>query len=97
MKKSKEFCPFFKMDSHRDLTTVSHFLRQKSSALRFSLVLLLFQARNVTCDVASRGSTQRLLALTGEIVMTTKFIIPALVTVSLSSMRLWLSASPLAA
>jgi hypothetical protein len=32
-KKSMEFSLFLKMDSHRDLTIVSHFLRQKIASL----------------------------------------------------------------
>src|SRR6266545_4604370 len=51
------------------------------SALLVSLILWRFQARNASCDAASRSLTQRLIALTGEIVMTTRFFIPALVAI----------------
>src|SRR6266508_2579792 len=51
------------------------------SALLVSLILWRFQARNASCDAASRSLTPRLIALTGEIVMTTRFFIPALVAI----------------
>src|SRR5262245_62675589 len=38
-------------------------------------------ARNVTCDDDNRSLTQRLIALTGEVAMTTRLFIPALVAV----------------
>src|SRR5215475_8856980 len=38
-------------------------------------------ARNVTCDDDNRSLTQRLIALTGEVAMTTRFFITALVAV----------------
>src|SRR5215510_11307280 len=51
------------------------------SALLVSLVLWRFQARNATCPFTSRSPTQRPIDLTGEIVMKTRFFIPALVAI----------------
>jgi hypothetical protein len=49
------------------------------SAIFDSLVLWRFHARNAACRFTSRSLTQRPIDLTGEIVMTTRFFIPALV------------------
>src|SRR5215510_16256287 len=46
-----------------------------------SLVLWRFQARNAACRFISRSLTQRPIALTGEIVMKTRFFIPALAAI----------------
>src|SRR5262245_3939890 len=51
------------------------------SALLVSLVLWRFHARNAACRFTSRSPTQRPIDLTGEIVMKTRFFIPALVAV----------------
>jgi hypothetical protein len=51
------------------------------SAILDSLVLWRFHARNAACHFTSRSLTQRPIDLTGEIVMTTRFFIPALVAV----------------
>jgi len=51
------------------------------SAILDSLVLWRFDARNAACRFTSRSLTQRPIDLTGEIVMTTRFFISALVAI----------------
>src|SRR5262249_38962246 len=51
------------------------------SAILDSLVLWRFDAMNAACRFTSRSLTQRPIDLTGEIVMTTRFFISALVAI----------------
>jgi hypothetical protein len=76
--------------SHRDPTTVCHFLRRRIISPSDFPRSIALSARNAACDDHGRSFTQQLIALTAEIVMTTRFFIPALVAVLRSPGRLFL-------